>query len=253
MRQGLTEHEGATDYPPMVLLHGVFGKPTDWKACERHFVGSCEVLAPKLPLEDATRFRSGFEHVVHHVTDFLDRRGIDRVILGGNSFGGQIAMHVALRCPLRVAGLILAGSSGLFEPGYARHVPHRPDRVWLRNKMREVFFDESHITDSFIDEIKESLWDRRRRIGLVRMAAAAKRNNLRAVLHTIQWPVLLVWGANDNITPPSIAQEFKERLPLAELEFIDQCGHAPSLEKPREFNLIVESFLQRHFAALHAQ
>jgi 2-hydroxy-6-oxonona-2,4-dienedioate hydrolase len=253
MWQLTSESSSATEYPPMVLLHGVFGKPTDWGACEHHFLGSCEVLAPKLPLEDASRFRNGFEHVVHHITEFLDSRGIDRVILGGNSFGGQIAMHVALRCPLRVAGLILAGSSGLFEPGYAKHVPHRPDRAWLRNKMREVFFDESHITESFIDEIKESLWDRRRRIGLVRMAAAAKRNNLRAVLHKIQSPVLLVWGANDHITPPSVAQEFKERLPLAELEFIDQCGHAPSLERPHEFNLIVERFLQRHFAALHAR
>jgi 2-hydroxy-6-oxonona-2,4-dienedioate hydrolase len=252
MLQVMSECACGGAYPPMVLLHGVFGKPTDWGACEHHFMGSCDVLAPKLPLEDASRFRNGFEHVIHHVTELLDTRRMDRVILGGNSFGGQIAMHVALRTPFRVAGLILAGSSGLFEPGYARHVPHRPDRVWLKNKMREVFFDESHVTESFIDEIKANLWDRHRRIALVRMAAAAKRNNLRAVLHKIQLPVLLVWGANDNITPPSVAREFKELLPFAELEFIDQCGHAPTLEKPHEFNVIVERFLQRHFLAVHA-
>ena len=84
------------------------------------------------------------------------------------------------------------------------------------------------------------------------MAASAKRDNLRDVLNQIRAPVLLVWGANDAITPPSVAHEFKERLPLAELEFIDQCGHAPSLEKPHEFNRIVERFLQRHFVPLHA-
>jgi pimeloyl-ACP methyl ester carboxylesterase len=149
--------------------------------------------------------------------------------------------------------LILAGSSGLFDRGYERHVPHRPSRAWLRAKMREVFFDESHVTETLIDEIRHSLSDRRRMAGLVRMAASAKRNNLRDVLHRIQSPVLLVWGANDNITPPSVALEFKERLPLSELKFINQCGHAPTLEKPYEFNLIVERFLQRHFVALHAQ
>lgn len=252
MSHGLKEEGGATDCPPMVLLHGVFGKPADWRECQRHFLGACDVIAPKLPLEEATLFRSGFDHVVDYVADLLDSRGFARAILGGNSFGGQIALHVALQYPSRVAGLILAGSSGLFERGYAKRVPHRPDRAWLRNKMREVFFDESHITESFIDEIKQSLSDERRR-SLVRMAAAAKRNNLRAVLHKIHAPVLLIWGADDKITPPGVAHEFKELLPLADLEFIDECGHAPTLEKPHEFNRIVERFLQRHFVALHAQ
>jgi pimeloyl-ACP methyl ester carboxylesterase len=253
MRQEVNEDASATDYPPMVLLHGIFGKPEDWEPCERYFLGSCEVFAPKLPLEEASRAQRSLEHVVCHVTDFLDRHGMERVILGGNSFGGHIALHVALRYPLRVAGLILAGSSGLFERGYARHVPHRPDSAWLRTKMREVFFDESHVTETFVEEIRHNLSDRRRIAGLVRMAASAKRDNLRDVLHQIHTPALLVWGANDVITPPSVAQEFKNRLPLAELEFIDQCGHAPTLEKPHEFNLIVERFLQRHFVALHAQ
>lgn len=253
MRQDVNEYAGATDYPPMVLLHGIFGKPADWDECERYFFGSCEVFAPRLPLEEASRAQRSLEHVVNHVTDFLDSHGMDRVVLGGNSFGGHIALHVALRCPLRVAGLILAGSSGLFERGYERRVPHRPDRAWLKSKMREVFFDESHVTETLVEEIRHNLSDRRRIAGLVHMAASAKRDNLREVLSQIYTPVLLVWGANDNITPPSVAHEFKERLPLAELEFIDQCGHAPTLEKPHEFNLIVERFLQRHFVALHAQ
>lgn len=253
MRQDVSEDAGATDYPPMVLLHGIFGKPADWEPCERYFFGSCEVFAPRLPLEEASRAQRSLEHVVSHVTDFLDSHGMDRVVLGGNSFGGHIALHVALRHPLRVAGLILAGSSGLFERGYARHVPHRPDRAWLKSKMREVFFDESHVTETLLEEIRHNLSDRRRIAGLVRMAASAKRDNLREVLHQIHTPALLVWGANDSITPPCVAHEFKERLPLAELEFINKCGHAPTLEKPYEFNLIVERFLQRHFVALHAQ
>src|SRR5258708_37270408 len=111
MRQDANEDASAIDYPPMVLLHGIFGKPADWEACGRHFLGSCEVFAPKLPLEAASRAQRSLEHVVCHVTDFLDRHGMDRVILGGNSFGGHIALHIALRYPLRVVGLILAGSS----------------------------------------------------------------------------------------------------------------------------------------------
>jgi pimeloyl-ACP methyl ester carboxylesterase len=250
----MNEHAECNEYPPIVLLHGIFGKPADWNMCERYFLGgSCKVQVPKLPFEEYGRARGSFEHVVSYVTDLLDRESIERVVLGGNSLGGHIALHIALRFPLRVAGLILAGSSGLFERGYEGHVPHRPDSNWVRAKMREVFFDEAHVTEEFVEEIRHSLVDRRRIAAFVRMAASAKRDNLREVLSRIDTPVLLVWGANDNITPPSVAHEFKARLPLAELEFIDQCGHVPPLEKPHEFNLIVERFLQRHFVALHAE
>ncbi len=59
-------------------------------------------------------------------------------------------------------------------------------------------------------------------------------------------------GAGASEYAPSVAHEFKERLPLAELESIDECGHAPALEKRPEFNRIVERFLQRHFGPIHA-
>jgi pimeloyl-ACP methyl ester carboxylesterase len=253
MRQAATEHACSDAYPPMVLLHGIFGKPTDWEPCERHFSSSSKVSALRLSFEDFSRAQCSLDHMVSHVTEFLDRHNIDRVILGGHSFGGHIALHIALRYPLRVAGLILVGSSGLFERGYERGVPHRPDHAWLRTKIREVFFDETHVTETLVEEISNSLSDRRRTAVFVRMASSAKRDNLRAVLHLIRTPALLVWGRNDNITPPSVAHEFKKRLPLAELEFINECGHVPTLEKPHEFNLIVERFLQRHFLALHAR
>ena len=252
MQQDFSEGASASDYPPMVLLHGIFGKPTDWSECARYFDGSCGVFAPRLPLEDASRAEQNLEHLVNFAADFLDSHAMDRVILGGNSLGGHIALHVALRCPERVVGLILAGSSGLFERGYERSIPRHPDRAWLKGKMLEVFFDEAFVTETLVDEIHAILADRRRIGALVRIAASAKRDNMRELLHEISVPVLLVWGMNDEITPPSVAHEFKERLPLAELEFIEQCGHAPILEKPQEFNWIVERFLQRHFVPLHA-
>lgn len=251
MRQNLSEGAGTSEYPPMVLLHGIFGKPADWAECQRYFA-SYEVFAPKLPLEGTNRAECNLDHMVSYVTDFLDRHGVDRAILGGNSFGGHVALHLALRHPLRVAGLILTGSSGLFERGYDRPVSHRPERAWLKEKMKEVFFDEAFVTESLVDEIHEVLSDRRRIAALVRIAGSAKHDNLRELLPEIQVPVLLVWGINDNITPLSVAREFEDRLPFAELELIDECGHAPTLEKPSEFNRIVERFLQRHFVPLHA-
>jgi pimeloyl-ACP methyl ester carboxylesterase len=64
MRQDLSEGAGATDYPPMVLLHGIFGKPADWDECERYFDGSCEVFAPRLPMASVNRAQRNLEQAI---------------------------------------------------------------------------------------------------------------------------------------------------------------------------------------------
>jgi pimeloyl-ACP methyl ester carboxylesterase len=66
-------------------------------------------------------------------------------------------------------------------------------------------------------------------------------------------PVLIVWGAEDRITPPSAAREFQKLLPDAELHFIPQCGHTPMLERPDEFTRLAEDFLRRVAARPTAQ
>ena len=62
-------------------------------------------------------------------------------------------------------------------------------------------------------------------------------------MNQIQQPTLLIWGKNDIVTPPFVAEEFKKLIPNSQLHFIDKCGHAPMMEVPAEFNTILEKFL----------
>ena len=55
---------------------------------------------------------------------------------------------------------------------------------------------------------------------------------------------MLIWGKNDTVTPPFVAEEFHKLIPQSQLQFIDKCGHAPMMEVPHEFNTILEQFLQ---------
>jgi pimeloyl-ACP methyl ester carboxylesterase len=64
-------------------------------------------------------------------------------------------------------------------------------------------------------------------------------------LKNIKMPVCLIWGKNDTITPPLVAEEFKRLLPSSELHWIDHCGHAPMMEVPDEFNRIYAEFLSK--------
>jgi pimeloyl-ACP methyl ester carboxylesterase len=63
-------------------------------------------------------------------------------------------------------------------------------------------------------------------------------------LHQIKAPTLLIWGKQDIVTPPFAGEKFHELIKNSRLVFIDQCGHAPMMEHPEEFNRHLEAFLQ---------
>ena len=61
----------------------------------------------------------------------------------------------------------------------------------------------------------------------------------------IKVPTLLIWGLNDTITPPAVAHEFNKLIPNSTLRFIDKCCHAPMMERPEEYNDLLEEFLRK--------
>ena len=64
-------------------------------------------------------------------------------------------------------------------------------------------------------------------------------------LPKMKLPTCIIWGKNDTVTPPEVAEEFNELLPDSELFWIDKCGHAAMMEHPKEFNDILDSWLQK--------
>ncbi len=57
---------------------------------------------------------------------------------------------------------------------------------------------------------------------------------------------IFIWGKNDTITPPEVAEEFNTLMPNANLYWIDKCGHAPMMEHPNEFNHILAKWLKEN-------
>jgi pimeloyl-ACP methyl ester carboxylesterase len=187
----------------------------------------------------------GLNSLVDYIKRMLDDKKIERIVLGGNSLGGHVALKLALTYPDRVAGLVLVGSSGLFNRTNHK-TPHHPSREWVREKMKEVFFDEAHITEVLVRKVHETISSPEQARKVVRMARSAKHDNLREELSHLSCPVMLIWGADDQITPLGMAFEFKRCLPHAEMELIEQCGHAPNIERPREVARIMGRFLIGH-------
>jgi len=95
------------------------------------------------------------------------------------------------------------------------------------------------------DEVFALTNNRLKVIKIIALAKSAIRNNLGEELNQIKLPTLLIWGNNDTITPPFVAREFNKLIPNSELYFIDKCGHAPMMEVPDEFNIILHKFLKK--------
>lgn len=230
---------------PLVMLHGMMGDPVNWAGLFPYLPASCRGLALRMPFFNDQNRLDSVPAVADYAQGFLDQQGLDRVVLCGNSLGGHASLVLALRQPQRVRGIVLSGSSGLFERGFAATQGSRPSRRWVQDRIEEIFFDPALATNELVDEVCRLISERRNARDLVRIAKSAKRDNLADRLAGIHCPVLLIWGKQDKITPPEVAEEFKERLPNAELVWLDRCGHAAMMEHPKEFALALTDWWQR--------
>jgi pimeloyl-ACP methyl ester carboxylesterase len=230
---------------PLVLLHGLFGALSNFKDLVEHFRRQYKVVVPLLPLFELDILHTTVGGLAKYVHKFLETKDYSSVHLLGNSLGGHVALVHTLKHPERVRSLILTGSSGLFENGMGDTYPKRGDYEYIRKKTEVTFYDPAMATNELVDEVFEITRNRLKVIKIIALAKSAIRNNLGEELTNIQQPTLLVWGANDTITPPFVAREFQRLIPNSELHFIDRCGHAPMMERPGEFNVILENFLKK--------
>lgn len=231
---------------PLVLLHGLFGALSNFKDLVEHFRKTHRVIIPMLPLFDLNILDTSVAGLAKHVQKFIDALKLKDVHLLGNSLGGHVGLVYTLKHQQLVKTLILTGSSGLFENGMGETYPKRGDYEYMRKKTELTFYDPKVATKELVDEVFSIVNNRLKAIKIISLARSAIKHNLGEELKDIRVPVCLIWGKNDTITPPMVAEEFHKLLPTSELYWIDKCGHAPMMEVPDEFNIILEKFLSEH-------
>ena len=247
----LVKEEGKFKYveegegEPLMLLHGLFGQLSNFEKLVEHFKHTHKVVVPILPLFELDILHTTVGGLAKHLHKFIEHRSFNNVHLLGNSLGGHVALVHTLKHPERIKSVILTGSSGLFENGMGDTYPRRGDYEYIKKKTEVTFYDPKTATKELVDEIFEITRNRLKVIKTISLAKSAIRNNLGEELNNIKQPTLLIWGNNDTITPPFVAREFNRLIPNSELYFIDKCGHAPMMEQPEEFNVILDKFLKK--------
>lgn len=227
----------------LILLHGLFGSLANFEHTIAYFSKNFRVIVPLLPLYSLDIRETSVNGMVTFLEQLCIEENFSDFILVGNSLGGHVAIVYTLQNPQNVKALVLTGSSGLFERAFGDTLPRRGDYEYIKQKTEQTFYDPHFASKELIDEIFDIVSDREKALRVVVLAKSAVRHHLGVELNNIKVPCQLIWGRQDNITPPFVAEEFQKLIPHAQLHWIEECGHAAMMEQPEKFNKLLEHFL----------
>ena len=242
--EGVFTYAEAGEGPTIIVLHGLMGALSNFGATFNYFSNNgFKVLIPELPLYSLPLIKTNVKNLAAFLKDFLEYKEIDNAILLGNSLGGHIALYFTKHYPEKVKALILTGSSGLYEKAMGDSFPKRGNYEYIEQKAQQVFYDPKTATKELVDDVYETVNDRMKALKTLSIAKSAIRHNMANDLLHMQQPACLIWGKQDGVTPPEVAEDFNKLLPNSDLFWIDKCGHAAMMEKPEEFNTILHNWL----------
>ena len=251
---GLSVHlrdEGPSGDPvPVLLLHGTSASLHTWDGWTAELSRTRRVIRADLPGFGLTGpdpdDRYDIPRYVRFVLALADSLHVAQFDLAGNSLGGEIAWETAARAPDRVRRLVLVDPAGF--PLAATSVPlgFRLARLeglsWLfsrilprsvvESSVRDVYGDPSRITPALVDRYYELTLREGNRRSLPKRFAQSQPGADTMRLTDVRAPTLLLWGGQDRLIPPLLADRFRRLLPRSELVRYPALGHVPHEEDP---------------------
>ncbi|MCY1273793.1 2-hydroxy-6-oxononadienedioate/2-hydroxy-6-oxononatrienedioate hydrolase [compost metagenome] len=252
--EGLQVHlrdEGPRDDPqPLLLLHGTSASLHTWDGWVEALKPAHRVIRIDLPGFGLTGPFADNDYGTAHYNRFLaallDRLGVARVAVAGNSLGGLLAWQFALAEPQRVGRLILVDAAGY--PRNATSIPlgfRLANQPWLQPLMRNVLPREliaASVRNVYgdPDKVSPELIERYYQLSLREGNREALRQRFKqgwnfddhARIGQLRQPTLIIWGGRDRLIPPDNAARFKRDIAGSRLALFDDLGHVPQEEDP---------------------
>lgn len=255
---GLRVHyrdEGKQDGPVLVLIHGSNASLHTWEQWVGILGKDYRIISLDLPGHGLTGNNPAGVYdsasCVRVVDRLLTKLNVDKAVIGGNSMGGGVSWAYALEHPEKVEAVLLVDASG--QP-YARSgntpLGFRLMRMPVIKEAarfiapRSIFESSVKTSMSVQSEIDDKLinryWELNRYPGN-RNATMQRFSSSKSMvpgtkerLSTIKVPVLILWGAQDNLIPVTAAKWFAEAMPQAKLIIYPNVGHVPMEEIPQK-------------------
>jgi len=239
---------------PLVLVHGFLGSSNMWNPQIKFFKNNFRVIAPALPgFGNSGTINScdSIECMATAVLNLLEKKKIKNFNLLGHSMGGMIVQEMARITGEKILKLICYGTGprgnipGRFETidesrkklkiNGLKATAHRIAKTWFIEEDKSKFF---YLCDEAGKQTSMKATDN----GLIAMKNWNGVKNLR----NIKNETLIVWGDKDKAYNFDQVETLSNNIPNSSLRIIKNCSHNVHLEKPDEFNTIVEEFLKKN-------
>jgi pimeloyl-ACP methyl ester carboxylesterase len=172
-------------------------------------------------------------------------------VLVGTSYGGSVALEVALAAPERVTALWLMGCNPAAPDANVQKLvgglEAMPDAVIDMLAGLAVSEEATEAAVAF----KEMADRVGAKAGADQARALGSRSEVVSRLGELRMPALVLWGAQDRIVPVEVGRALAEELPHAHFHVLPKCGHIPTLENPIECADIFVAFLESEEAHWH--
>lgn len=248
----------------LVMLHGV-GSRADRFRLNVEGLGRAgyHAVAVDLPghgLADKGALPYSVSYYASFVIDLIASLGAERAGIIGTSLGGQIGAQAAVTAPERITSLVMVGTMGVVPLGQettqaiSRSILDR-SKAGIAGKLRFILHQHDLMTDAWIEEefkINNSPGADQAFQRLSRYFAEQVDDDIigeRLLDVSGRIPMLLVWGADDEMIKPDVGHAAQRTLKDVPLVLLAGTGHVPYLERPDDFNALIGDFLHGRIAA----
>lgn len=259
--RGLTWHyEVEGEGPVLLFIHGWGVNLRIWRQQIKHFAPFYRVVSLDLPGHGETSWqRVTLSDIAQDVNTILETAKCEQARIVASSLGGLVALKLFDLSPQKVFCLVFVGS----QPKFARSddYPYGLEVEKIHKLATQLEADYQLMVNVFF----RSLFTRQERetrrfkwiqtfrkadtipdkVASLEFLQMLEKEDLRAILSRVHLPVQFINGTEDHICPPQLFKDLQQRMPSAQFDWFEQCGHFPFLSKPHEFNLVLEKFLNR--------
>jgi 2-hydroxymuconate-semialdehyde hydrolase len=253
-----TNYHDTGDGAPVLLLHGSGPGVTawaNWRTVLPALSGSYRVIAPDIVgfgyTERPADARYQMDTWVDHAVGLLDALEIEKTGIVGNSFGGGLALALAIRHPARVDRIVLMGSSGLeFEltPGLDAVWGYEPSIENMEALIKLFAHDQSILTDDLVRMRYEASIRSGYQESYASMFPAPRQRHVAALaapedaLRSLENETLIVHGREDQVIPLASSIRMHGLIPRSQLHVFGKCGHWTQIEQNTRFCRLISDF-----------
>ncbi|MBV9801948.1 MAG: alpha/beta fold hydrolase [Solirubrobacterales bacterium] len=226
----------AGDGPPLVCFHGAGGlrlsRGHELLATSHRVIAFETPGFGEAPVNERT---ASMRELARTMLAAVDAIGLTRLNLWGTSFGGKLALTLAVQAPDRLEALVLASPAAILV---------NPQPLPRPEEMASILFAHPERQTTTVPVPPEV--DAKQRALVHRVFGPPRDPGLEDAMRTLKVPTLVLFGTEDRLTPPELGRIYRDILPNCQFTIVYDAAHAIDADRPEAFAAIVADFIEHH-------